>query len=188
MTRCCPSSQKAEVFFFFSLDWGCKLFSQPLQRSNNRPPVPWERGGGSAWRERGIRHAARTRGRLVGKSTQREMTEKRERERGRGLCSLKGVFSLQTRELTLWERRRGTANRHTGKMQKRGRRQSWHVFYRNGRLREWQQVQTNRLPFSNQITGFGAARANRKPGGGLLEGERKRSVAVFTCTNFSNPF
>lgn len=103
MTRCCPSSQKAEVFFSFSLDWGCKLFSQPLQRSNNRPPVPREHRGGSAWRERGIRHAARTRGRLVGKRTQREMTEKSEREKEDEGCAFWKVFSASRQGSSLCE-------------------------------------------------------------------------------------
>lgn len=86
---------------FFSLDCGSKLFSQPLQRGNNRPRVPREHWGGRAWRERGIRHTARTRGQPVGKENAKGDDRKEERKRTRSL-HLKGVFSFQTRALALW--------------------------------------------------------------------------------------
>lgn len=94
MTRWYPSSPKAEAFLLFGV-W-LQTFLPASSKSNNKPSVPWERRGGWARWERGIRHTAHTRGQPVGR-------ENALRKRTKSL-QLKGVFSLATRVLTLWER------------------------------------------------------------------------------------
>lgn len=100
LTRWYPCSPKAEAFLFFGV-W-LQTFLPASSKSNNKPSVPWERRGGWARRERGIRHRAYTRGQSVG----RENAQRNDREKGKRTMSrhLKGVFSSATRVPTLWER------------------------------------------------------------------------------------
>lgn len=88
LTRWYPSSPKAEAFLLFGV-W-LQTFLPASSKSNNKPSVPWERRGGWARWERGIRHTAHTRGQPVG----RENAQRNDRERGRIFCIWK-VFSAR---------------------------------------------------------------------------------------------
>lgn len=93
IARCYPSSPNARAFLLFRV-W-LQTFLPASSKSNNRPSVPWEHRGGRDWRERGIRHTARTRGQSVGKENAQGGTERR-RERRQGACIWK-VFSALRR-------------------------------------------------------------------------------------------
>lgn len=97
LTRWYPSSQKAGAFLLFGV-W-LQTFLPASSKSNNKPSVPWERRGGRARWERGIRHTADTRPAGGGE----KCTEEWQRKRTKRL-HLKGVFSSETRSLALWER------------------------------------------------------------------------------------
>lgn len=97
LTRWYPSSPRAGAFLLFG-EW-LQTFLPASSKSNNKPSVPWEHRGGRARWERGIRHTADTRPAGGGE----KCTEEWQRKRTKSL-HLKGVFSLETRSLALWER------------------------------------------------------------------------------------
>lgn len=85
LTRWYPSSPKAGAFLLFGV-W-LQTFLPASSKSNNKPSVPWERRGGRARWERGIRHTADTGPAGGGRGrTHRGMTEKEDEESASERC------------------------------------------------------------------------------------------------------
>lgn len=121
LTRWYPSSPRAGAFLLFGV-W-LQTFLPASSKSNNKPSVPWERRGGRARWERGIRHTADTRPAGGGEKCTEEWQRKRTKSR-----HLKGVFSSEPWSLALWERWRV---KQKSKMQ-RGKKKTAMSFIRFG--------------------------------------------------------
>lgn len=119
-----PLSPKAEAFLLFRV-W-LETFLPASSKSNNKPLVPWECRGGLS--PGGEVHTSRSMHKRPA-SGGRKYTEEWQRKRTKSL-HLKGVFSLATRVLALWEQWRV---KQKSKMQ-RGKKKSAMSFIRLGGL------------------------------------------------------